>query len=183
MMATATHNAHGPTPERGLFLAFALRETTWTLGVTTGPGHPPRERPVAARHPARWLQAIAQAKRRCGLPEPAPVVRCSDAGRAGFWLHRFFQAPRITIHVVDASSLAGKRRQRRAKSDALDVRQLLRMLSRYAPGARDVWRVVPVPAVAAEDQRQLHRDWDTFKQERASTTTRITGWRSRQGEG
>ena len=64
MMATATHNAHGPTPERGLFLAFALRETTWTLGVTTGPGHPPRERPVAARHPARWLQAIAQAKRR-----------------------------------------------------------------------------------------------------------------------
>jgi transposase len=181
MMATATHNEHGTTPERVLFMAFELSEKTWKLGFTTGPGHQPRERPVAARHQARLLQEIAQAKRRFGLPETAPVVSCYEAGRDGFWLHRFLQAHRITNHVVDSSSIEVNRRQRRAKSDALDVRQLLSMLIRYAHGERDVWRVVHVPSVEAEDKRQLHRDLETFKQERASTTTRIKGLLSSQG--
>jgi transposase len=39
-----------------------------------------------------------------------------------------------------------------------------------------VWRVVHVPSVEAEDQRQQHRDLETLKQERARTTTRIQGW-------
>ena len=52
---------------------------------------------------------------------------------------------------------------------------------RYEYGERQVWRVVPVPAVAAEDQRHLHRDLETLKQERASTTTRIKGLLSNQG--
>jgi transposase len=56
---------------------------------------------------------------------------------------------------VDSSSIEVNRRQRRAKSDGLDVRKLVSMLIRYAHGERAVWRVVPVPSVAAEDQRHL----------------------------
>jgi len=41
--------------------------------------------------------------------------------------------------------------------------------------------VVRVPSVEAEDQRHLHRDLETLKQERASTTTRIKGLLSSQG--
>jgi transposase len=181
MMTTATHNEPDTTSERVLFMAFELSEKTWKLGFTTGPGHQPRERPVAARHQARLLQEIAQAKRRFGLPETAPVVSCYEAGREGFWLHRFLQAQGITNHVVDSSSLEVNRRKRRAKSDALDVRKLLSMLIRYEHGERDVWRVVHVPSVEAEDKRQLHRDLETLKQERASTTTRIKGLLSSQG--
>ena len=180
-MTTATHNEPDTTSERVLFMAFELSEKTWKLGFTTGPGHQPRERPVAARHQARLLQEIAQAKRRCGLPETAPVVSCYEAGREGFWLHRFLQAQGITNHVVDSSSIEVNRRKRRAKSDALDVRKLLSMLIRYEHGERDVWRVVHVPSVEAEDKRQLHRDLETLKQERASTTTRIKGLLSSQG--
>ena len=55
------------------------------------------------------------------------------------------------------------------------------MLIRYAHGERHVWRVVHVPSVEAEDQRHLHRDLETLKQERASTTTRIKGLLSSQG--
>jgi hypothetical protein len=40
----------------------------------------------------------------------------------------------MTNSVVDSSSIAGNRRQRRAKSDALDVRKLVRMLMRDAQG-------------------------------------------------
>src|SRR2546430_8320033 len=69
----------------------------------------------------------------------------------------------------------------RSKSDGLDVRKLLSMLMRYAQGERQVWQVVKVPSVEAEDHRHLHRDLETLKQERASTTTRILGLLSSQG--
>ena len=124
---------------------------------------------------------MAQAKSRFGLPDTALVVSCYAAGREGFWLHRFLQAQGLTNHVVDSSSIAVNRRQRRAKSDALDVRQLVSMLIRYHHGEHQVWRVVNVPSVDAEDPRHLHRDLETLKQERASTTTRLKGWLSRQG--
>jgi len=89
MTTTATHNAHDTTPGRALFVAFALSEKTWKLGFTTGHGQKPRERSIAARHQTRVLQEVAQAKRRFGLPETAPVSSCYEAGREGFWLHRF----------------------------------------------------------------------------------------------
>src|SRR5712691_10165354 len=130
----------------------------------------------------RWSVAMKpQAKRRFGLPDTAPVVSCYEAGREGFWLHRFLQAQGITNHVVDSSAIEVNRRRRRAKSDGLDVRKLLSMLMRDAQGERQVWQVVKVPAVEAEDQRHLHRDLETLKQERASTTTRIKGLLSSQG--
>jgi transposase len=96
-------------------------------------------------------------------------------------LHRFLQGHEITNQVVDSSAIEVNRRRRRAKSDGLDVRKLLSMLMRYHHGERHVWQVVKVPAVEAEDQRHLHRDLETLKQERASTTTRILGLLSSQG--
>ena len=95
-MTTATHTKHDPITEQVLFMAFELSENTWKLGFTTGHNQKPRERAVAARHQVRLLQEIAQAKRRCGLPETAPVVSCYEAGREGFWLHRFLQAQGLT---------------------------------------------------------------------------------------
>ena len=181
MTTTATHNEYGTTTERSLFMAFELSENTWKLGFTTGPGQKPRERAVAARNQARLLQEIAQAKRRFGLSASAPVVSCYEAGRDGFWLPRFLPAQGLTNHVVDSSAIEVNRRKRRAKRDGLDVRKLLSMLMRYEQGEREVWRVVHVPSVEAEDQRHLHRDLETLKQERASTTTRIKGLLSSQG--
>ena len=137
--------------------------------------------PMTARQQERVLDEIAQAKRRMGLPESAAVVSCYEAGREGFWLHRFLQAHGMTSHVVDSAAIEVNRRRRRAKSDGLDVRKLLSMLIRYEQGERQVWQVVTVPSVEAEDQRHLHRDLETLKQERASTTTRIKGLLSSQG--
>ena len=181
MMTTATHNAHDTTPEAVLFMAFELSENTWKLGFSLGHGHKPRERTMAARDLKRLLDEVAHAKARFGLCATAPVVSCDEAGREGFWLHRFLQAQGISNYVVDSSSIEVNRRKRRAKSDGLDVRKLLSMLMRYQHGERQVWQVVKVPSVEAEDQRHLHRDLETLKQERASTTTRIQGLLSSQG--
>jgi len=141
----------------------------------------PRERNVTARDQERVLDEIAQAKRRLGLPETAPVVSCYEAGRDGFWLHRFLEAHGIPNQVVDSSAIEVSRRQRRAKSDGLDVRKLLSLLIRYHEGERQVWQVVNVPSVEAEDHRHLHRDLETLKQERGDTTRRIKGLLSSQG--
>src|SRR5499427_10224728 len=181
MTTKATRNAQETTSEGTLFVAFELSEKTWKLGFTTGHGQKPRERAVTARDQKRVLDEIAQAKRRFDLPETASVVSCYEAGREGFWLHRFLEAHSITNHVVDSSAIAVSRRQRRAKSDGLDVRKLLNMLIRYEQGERQGWQVVHVPSVEAEDQRHLHRDVDTLKRERARTTARLKGWRSSQG--
>ena len=177
----APPKTNGNTTEAILYVAFELSDKSWKLGFTTGHGQKPRERNVTARDQEGILNEIAQAKRRLGLPETAPVVSCYEAGREGFWLHRLLHAHEITNHVVDSSAIEVSRRQRRAKSDGLDVRKLLSMLIRYEQGEHRVWQVVNVPSVEAEDHRHLHRDLETLKRERASTTTRIKGLLSSQG--
>src|SRR6266487_6263132 len=103
MTTAATHHEPENTIEATLFVAFELSEKTWKLGFTTGHGQKPRERTVTARQQERVLDEIAQAKHRLGLPAAAPVVSCYEAGREGFWLHRFLQGHGITTHVVDSS--------------------------------------------------------------------------------
>jgi hypothetical protein len=83
MTTAAIHNEHENTPEATLFVAFELSEKTWKLGFTTGHGQKPRERTVTARHHGLVLNEIAQAKRRLGLSETAPVVSCYEADREG----------------------------------------------------------------------------------------------------
>jgi transposase len=181
MTTNATHHALEHADAGVLFVALELSEKTWKAAFTTGHGQKPRERTITARDPQRLLEEVACAKARFSLPATAPVVSCYEAGREGFWLHRFLQAQGIANHVVDSSSIEVNRRRRRAKSDGLDVRKLVTMLMRYHHGERQVWQVVNVPSVDAEDQRHLHRDLETLKRERASTTTRIKGLLSSQG--
>jgi transposase len=75
--------------------------------------------------------------------------------------------------VVDASSIEVNRRQRRAKTDRMDVEKLVRQLVRYWRGERDVWSVVRVPSAEAEDSRQLHRGLEVLKEERKQHRVRI----------
>jgi transposase len=102
-------------------------------------------------------------------------VSCYEAGRDGFWLHRYLVAQSIMHHVIDSASIKGNRRQRRAKTDRLDVHQLLTMLLRPLAGEKKVWSVVRVPSVEEEDGRQLHRELLTAKQDRTRVINRIKG--------
>lgn len=83
--------------------------------------------------------------------------------------------------VVDSSSIEVNRRQRRAKADSLDARQLVTMLVRYHAGERTVWSVVRVPTVEEEDRRQPHRELRTLKKEQTRVTNRIKGLLANQG--
>ena len=74
---------------------------------------------------------IFRAKVRLGLLPDAAVTSCYEAGRDGFWLHRYLLAHGITNYVVDSSSIEVNRRARRAKTDRLDLGGLLNLLARY----------------------------------------------------
>src|SRR5206468_6733155 len=123
-------------------------------------------RTMPARDLERLTREIADAKQWFGLKAATPVRGCYEAGRDGFWLHRYLTSLGLANVVVDSSSIEVNRRLRRAKSDGLDARKLLGMLLRYHAGERHVWSVVRVPTVEEEDRRQLHRELRTLKQER-----------------
>ena len=162
-------------PQQTLYLAFELGKNTWKLGFTIGVAQQPRERTIPAGDLDILQQEIARAKQRFGLPKDARVVSCYEAGRDGFWLHRYVAAHGIQNHVIDSASIEVNRRQRRAKTDRLDVHKLLTMLLRHMAGERKVWSVVRVPSVDEEDRRQLHRDMLTAKQDRTRVINRIKG--------
>jgi transposase len=109
------------------------------------------------------------------------VISCYEAGRDGFWLHRYLIAHGVTNYVVDSSSIEVKRRARQAKTDKLDLVGLLNLLARYLAGDRRAWRVVRVPTVAEEDARQLHRTWETVQKDRTRLLCRLQGLLTTQG--
>jgi transposase len=162
-------------PQAVLYMALELGEKTWKVGFTTGLGQPPRQREMPARAVVLLKEEIRTAKERFGLPGETPVVSCYEAGRDGFWLHRWLLSIGVDSQVVDSSSIQVDRRERRAKTDRLDLKRLLTMLVRYYQGEGDVWRVVRVPSVEEEDARQLHRELETLRWEQTAHRNRIQG--------
>lgn len=164
-----------------LYLAFELSNSEWKLGFTLGAGQKPRERKITAADRAGLESEIKLAKERFGLPESTPVRSCYEAGRDGFWLHRYLQAQGIENLIVDSASIEVNRRAKRAKTDRLDVGKLVAMLIRYYGGEKKVWSVVHVPSVEAEDERHLHRMLMTLNAQRTRQINRLKGLLVGQG--
>jgi transposase len=178
-MMTMTRTSESTAPS--LLLAFELGQRVWKLGFVVGLGQRPRIRQIAAGAVDRVAEEIARVKVRLKLPADAPVISCFEAGRDGFWLHRYLVAQRITNYVVDASSIEVNRRARRAKTDRLDLGGLLSLLERYVQGDRRACRMVRVPSLSEEDARQLHRTLDTIQQDRTRLINRLKGLLATQG--
>ena len=173
---TATHTTNSTVSNAPvLYLALDLGTRDWMLAFTVGLGQPPRLKTIKARNTTVLLDQIKAAKKRFGLPEDAPVLSCYEAGRDGFWLHRFLLAQGVQNLVVDSSSIEVNRRQRRAKSDHLDAAKLVHQLIRWDNGEKKVWSVVRPPSVDQEDGRQLHREMIKLKADQTAQGNSIKG--------
>jgi transposase len=164
-----------------LYLAFELSRKKWKLGFSDGKASQVRQVTISAGDLQACREEIEKAKRRFGMKGSVRIRSCYEAGREGFWLHRALSERGIENTVVDASSIEVNRRQRRAKTDRMDVEKLVRQLVRYWRGERDVWRFVRVPEREAEDRRQLHRELETLKEERKQHRVRIQSLLFTQG--
>lgn len=178
---TATTRTVECSADTTLWLAFELGSTKWTLGFTTGAAQKPRLRTITAGDLPGLMREIAAANVRFGVGAETPVRSVYEAGRDGFWLHRWLVAHGVDNIVVDSSSIEVKRRARHAKTDRLDVRKLLEQLLRWAGGARRTWSVVQVPTPEAEDARQLARTIETVGADRTRVRNRIHGLLATQG--
>jgi transposase len=169
------------TTKKDLYLAFELSKSKWKLGFSTGLGQDPRRRTIDAGDLLALRQEIEVAKRRFGLAADAPVKTCYEAGRDGFWIHRYLLEQGIENLVVDSASIEVDRRAKRAKTDRIDVGKLLNMLIRYHSGEESVWRIVHVPSAEEEDMRHLHRQLLTFKVDRTRHICRVKSLMATQG--
>lgn len=160
-----------PSPQ--LYLSFELGRKEWKLAFAAEAGQKARLRTISAGDLTALEREIELARQRFGLAAGCGVASCYEAGRDGFWLHRYLVSQGILNQVVDSSSIEVNRRSRRAKTDRLDALKLLGMLIRYERGERKVWSVVRVPSVQEEDNRQPARELDTLKQERTRHRNRI----------
>lgn len=154
-----------------MYMAFELSNKTWKLMFSNG---------VKRRHismPARDLQRleieIIKARNHFKFDDAALIHSCYEAGRDGFWLHRYLKEKGINNIVVDSSSIEVNRRSRRAKTDRIDAGKLVAMLIRYQNGEQKLWSVLHVPSVDQEDDRRVNREIERLKKERTSHTNRM----------
>lgn len=160
--------------DRRLYIAFELAQRHWRLAFTDAVERP-RLVTIEAGDQVAVKAAIAKARTHFGLNEAAPVVSCYEAGRDGFWLHRWLLECGVENLIVDSGSIEVNRRQRRAKTDRLDALKLLSMLMRYVGGERRVWTVLHVPTPEQEDARRPHRERERLERERLAHSNRIRG--------
>jgi transposase len=162
-----------------LYTAFELSLKKWKLAFSNG--EKMRTVSIDARNLAQLHEEIDKAKQRFALGDDIAMMSCYEAGRDGFWLHRYLLSCGIDNVVVDSASIEVNRRKRRAKTDRIDVRKLMHMLLRYHGGEQLVWSVVNVPSEAAEDGRQLHRELESLKKERTMHRNRLKSLLIQQG--
>lgn len=163
--------AEHSTKNDRLYMAFELSDSKWKLLFSNGVKR--RQKTIAARDLELLQQQIARARSQFGMGEDVQICSCYEAGRDGFWLHRYLEHAGIANFVVDSSSIEVNRRFRRAKTDRIDVGKLMGMLIRYLNGEQKLWSVLHVPSAEAEDVRRIHREMERLKKERTAHSNRM----------
>ena len=174
------------TPTTGdyatVYVAFELSKVKWKLGIVL-PGSEKMSRYTIAGGDLAALTARLTAARtkaaRTG--ESVRIVSCYEAGFDGHWLHRWLTEQGIVNHEIDPASIEVNRRARRAKTDRIDLEQLMRALLAYRRGEPRVCSVVHVPTVEDEDRKRRNRERGRLLKERTAHTNRIKGLLHAQG--
>jgi transposase len=170
-------------PDANLFVSLELSCSTW-LVTSLAPGSDKMSKhTVAGGDGAGLLQLLARlrAKAEQHGQGAVRVICIQEAGFEGFWVHRLLTAEGIESHVVDPASVAVPRRQRRAKTDAIDGETLLRTLLAWKRGEPRVCAMVVPPSPEEEDVRRISREREALIQERVRHTNRIKGLLRAQG--
>lgn len=155
-----------------LFLSLELSDKKWKLGFSDGARN--RVRNVDAGDQSCVAEEINLARIKLGLDDDAQVYSCYEAGRDGFWIHRWLTDIGVTNYIIDSASIEVSQKKRKAKTDRLDVSKMSRLLVRYVRGEKDAFSVLEVPSGEAEDGRRLHRERGRLVKERGAHCARVS---------
>jgi transposase len=163
-----------------IYMALDLGRRRWTVGVLLPGDRDARLFQIAGGDREALSELIRRRRQMLGDPG-VRVVSCYEAGRDGFWLHRWLRDQDIDNRVLDPASLEAPRRWRRVKTDRVDTLGLLRVLLRLERGETEMTRVIWVPAPAIEDARRRTRERERLVSERTAHRNRIQGLLAAQG--
>ena len=92
-MTSTTHRPESIAA--ALYVAVELSAKEWLLTMSTGPDGRRQRARLPPGDRGAFERATGMAKRRFGLSSEAAVRSCYEAGRDGFWPHRFLTAVRL----------------------------------------------------------------------------------------
>jgi transposase len=157
-----------------VYVAFELSKSKWQIAVRT-PGSEKLSRyRIDGGDLAALSGLLARARAKAQqLGKPVRILSCYEAGLDGHWLHRWLAQNDVINYTIDASSIEVNRRARRAKTDRIDLAQLMRALLAYLRGEPDVCSVVRVPTPEDEDRKRRTRERERLVNERTAHSNRI----------
>jgi len=180
-MQTITDRPEAPTAIRNdlgaIFVSLELSRSTWLITSLSPGGEKMSKYSVRGGDVAGLLERFAQLQKKAQARTGRnfPIIVIQEAGLDGFWIHRVLQNEGIESHVVDPASVATSRRRRRAKTDRIDGKALLRTLLAYKRGEPRVCAMVKAPTPEEEDRRRLCRERKVLTNERVRHVNRIKG--------
>ena len=163
-----------------IYMALDLGRRRWTVGLLLPGDRDARLFQIAGGDREGLSRLIRRQREMIGGPG-VRVVSCYEAGRDGFWLHRWLREQGIDNRVLDPASLEVPQRRRRVKTDRVDTLGLLRVLLRLDRDETEMTRVVWVPSPPIEDARQQTRERERLVKERTAHRNRILGLLAAQG--
>ena len=116
----------------------------------------------------RWRDEAVRAGRRIER-----IVLAYEAGRDGFWLARWLKARGVEAYVIHPNSIQVPREHRRAKTDRLDTRLLMRALLGWLRGEVGHCTMVAIPTLEEEDAKRPNREHDALTSERTRIINRL----------
>lgn len=158
-----------------LVVALELSGKSWEVGaVVPGVARRPRRR-LQARDVAELLKSIERWKSEAlGMGRAIQRVSLTyEAGRDGFWIARYLLAKGIEVHVMHPASIPVDRRNRRAKTDRIDLDMLLRTFLAWLRGEPRACSMVRIPSEVEEDMRRPGRERERLVRERLQLENRI----------
>ncbi len=128
MSKTKTRQEEDTKNDETMSVSLELGEKHWKVAVGSELGGEMKLKQIRAGNGERLVALLKNFRDELGLSDQARIVSCYEAGREGFWLHRFLQTHGVQNLIVDSASIEISRRARRAKTDRLDAEKLLTML-------------------------------------------------------
>ena len=167
-------------PSRGdvstLYVAVEVSGRSWVVGI--GDPEDPGKVGMYKLAPADTEGLVAKIEKACARAgDPSRVLLTYEAGYEGFWMARWFggHAPQIDVVVCDPASLEVVRKKKRAKTDRIDARRMVRALRAWDQGEAEALSVVRIPTVEEEDAKRLLRHRERLVKERTSLSNTIHG--------
>jgi transposase len=165
-----------------IYVAFELSKSKWLLGVLLPGAEKTSNYRIDGGDLAALSNILAKARAKAEqLGKPVRILSCYEAGYDAHWLHRWLIDNGIVNHEIDASSIEVNRRARRAKTDRIDLAQLMRSFLSYLRGEAGACRMVRVPTPADEDRKRRTRERERLCKERTMHLNRIDGLLHGQG--